>query len=70
MNRFLVKRQTLMTSKHRAANFMKYCILNGLMSLITCTKFQINQVIVTLFSGAWDKNLTPVADKVIKCRRQ
>ena len=25
-------------------------------SLLMCTKFQINQVIVTLFSGVWDKN--------------
>ena len=35
-----------------------------------CTKFQINQVILTLFSGVWDKNPTPVAEKVVKCRRE
>ena len=34
-----------------------------------CTKFQINQVIVTLFSGVWNKNPTPVVDKVVKCRK-
>ena len=40
------------------------------MPLIICTKFQISQVIVTLFSGMWGKNPTPTAEKVIKCRRQ
>ena len=35
-----------------------------------CTKFQINQIILTLFSEAWDKNPTPAAEKVVKCRRQ
>ena len=33
------------------ANFLKFCILNSLMPLIMCTKFQINQIILTLFSG-------------------
>ena len=51
-------------------NFLKFGILNSLMPLIMCTKFQINQIILTLFSGVWDKNPTPVAEKVIKCRRQ
>ena len=32
------------------------------MPLIICTKFQINQVIVTLFSGVWDKNPTLVSE--------
>ena len=49
---------------------LKFCILNSLMLLIMCTKFQINQIILTLFSGLWDKNPTPVAEKVVKCRRQ
>ena len=41
------------------ANFLKFCILNSLMPLIICTKFQINQIILTLFSGVWDKNPIP-----------
>ena len=40
------------------------------MLLIMCTKFQVNQIILTLFSGVWDKNPTAVAEKVVKCRRQ
>ena len=32
------------------------------MPVIICTKFEINQVIVTLFSGVWDKNATPVVE--------
>ena len=36
------------------------------MLLIMCTKFQINRIILTLFSGVWDKNPTPVAEKVVK----
>ena len=40
------------------------------MPLIMCTKFQTNQIILTLFSGVWDKNPSPVAEKVVKCRRQ
>ena len=27
-------------------------------------------MILTLFSGVWDKNATPVAEKAIKYRRQ
>ena len=27
------------------------------MTVIICAKFEINQVIVTLFSEVWDKNL-------------
>ena len=38
---------------------MKFCIVNSLMPLIMCTKFQINQLIV---------NPIPVAEKVVKCR--
>ena len=30
------------------------------MPLIMCTKFQTNQMILTLFSGVWDKNSPPV----------
>ena len=37
------------------------------MPLIMCAKFQINQIILTLFSGVWDKNPILVADKVVKC---
>ena len=33
------------------------------MLLIMCTKFQINRIILTLFSGMWDKNPLPVAEK-------
>ena len=40
------------------------------MLLIMCTKFQINRIILTLFSGVWDKNPLPVAEKVVKCHRQ
>ena len=43
---------------------------NSLMPLITCTKFQINPIILPLFSGMWGKNPTLVAEKVVKCRRQ
>ena len=39
------------------------------MPLITHVKFQINQVILTLFSGVWEK-IPPVAEKVLKCHRQ
>ena len=52
------------------ANFLKFCILNSLTPLLMCTKIKINQIILTLFSGVWDKNPTPVAEKVKKCRRQ
>ena len=38
------------------------------MPLIMSTKFQINQIILTLFPGLWDKNPTTVAEKVVKCR--
>ena len=40
------------------------------MLLIMCAKFQINGIILTLFSGVWDKNPTNVAEKVEKYRRQ
>ena len=40
------------------------------MPLIMCTKFQINQIILTLFSGVGDKSPIPVAEKVVKCRRK
>ena len=45
----------------------------GIMTLIMGTKFQISQVILTLFFGVWDKNLTPVGgatpngDQVYMC---
>ena len=32
------------------------------MPLSVCSKFQINEVIVILFSGVWDNNPTPVAE--------
>ena len=32
------------------------------MLLIMCAKFQINRIILTLFSGVWDKNPTPIAE--------
>ena len=53
MNRSLVKRRILKRhiSKNRTANFLKFRILNSLMPLIMCTKFQTNQTILTLFSG-------------------
>ena len=35
------------------------------MLLIVCTKFQINRIILTLFSGVWDKNPLPIAKKVV-----
>ena len=71
-NRSLVERQILSRhiSKSRTQNFLKFCILNSLMLLIMCTKSQINRIILILFSGMWDKNPTPVAEKVVKCRRQ
>ena len=37
------------------------------MPLIMFTEFQINQIILTLFSGVWNKNPTPVAEKIVKC---
>ena len=58
MNRSLMKRRILWChiSKSRTANFLKFRILNSLMPLIMCSKFQTNQIILTLFSGVWDKN--------------
>ena len=38
------------------------------MPLIMRTKFEINQILLTLFSGVWDKNSIPIAEKVVKCR--
>ena len=35
------------------------------MPLFMCTKFQINRIILTLFSGVWDKYPIPVAEKVV-----
>ena len=71
-NRSLVERRTLLChiSKNRTENFLKFCILDSLIILIMCTKFQINRIILALFSGVWDKNPSPVAEKVVKCRRQ
>ena len=67
MNRSLVKRQILSRhiSKIRTENFLNFCIRNSLMPLTLCTKFQINHISLTLFSGEWNKNSTPVAEKVI-----
>ena len=65
-----LKTTILLANVVMAANFLKFCILNILMALIMCTKFQINQTILTLFSGVWDKNPTHVAEKVVKCHRQ
>ena len=39
------------------------------MPVITHTKFQGNQIIVTLLSGMWDKN-PRVVEKNLKCRSQ
>ena len=36
--------------KQRTANFLKGCLFNGLVPVITCTKFQFNQIISALFS--------------------
>ena len=72
MSRSLMKRRISWRhiSKNRTANFLKFRILNSLMPLIICTKFQTNQIILTLFFGVWDKNPTPLAEKVVKCRGQ
>ena len=45
MNRSFMKRRTLWRNicKNRTVNFLKLCILNSIMPLIMCTKFQINQ---------------------------
>ena len=40
------------------------------MPVIMCTKFQVNQVIVTLFPAVWDKNPLPVVEKNLECRGQ
>ena len=55
----------IISLKNKIENFLKFCILNSLMLLIICTKFQVNQIILTLFPGVWDKNPTPVAEKVV-----
>ena len=43
------------------------------MPIISCTKFGINQIILTLFSRVWAKKLPPppppIAEKNLKCRR-
>ena len=61
MNRSLVKRRILLRhiSKNRKVKFLKFYNLNSLMPLIMCTKCQINQVILRLFSGVRDKNHPP-----------
>ena len=71
-NRSLIERGILWRhiSKSRKANFLEFCILDSLMPLIMCIKFQINELILTLLSGVWDKNPTPVGEKAVKCRRQ
>ena len=58
-----------LSPKNETVNFLKFCILNSLMPFIICTKFEFNQVIVTLFSEVWDKNPTPVVEKNSKCGR-
>ena len=49
MNCSCVKRRVLLChiSKNRTANFLKFGILNSLMLLIMCTKFQTNQIMLT-----------------------
>ena len=63
VNRSRVKIRTLWRhiSKNGTASCLKFCILNSLMRnyVITCTRSQINQIILTLSSGVWDKNPTP-----------
>ena len=61
MNDSLVKWWNLWrnSSGNRNANFRKFWIRNSLMPLSMCTKFQINQIILTLFSGMWDRNTPP-----------
>ena len=61
INCSLVKRRTSWRniSKNRTVNFLKSCILNSLIPLIICTKFQINQITLILFSGVCDKIPNP-----------
>ena len=53
MNRSLIKDELydVHISKNKIANILKFDILNSTMPLIMCTKFQINQIILRLFSG-------------------
>ena len=46
--------------------------LKGTIQVVTidCHSCPTDQVFVTLFYEVWDKNPTPVAEKVIKCHRQ
>ena len=55
---FLRKKTKFMTSYLYKQNceFLKFRILNNLKPLIMCTKFQISQIILTLFSEVGDKN--------------
>ena len=56
--------------KSRKGNNIKFGTYTGLMhTIITGTKFQINQLTVTLFSWSRPKART-VANEISKCRRQ
>ena len=61
-------------SKNRTAIYLKFFSFYGFMPIISCTKFGINQIILTLFSMVWAKKSpplpSPVAEKNLKCRRQ
>ena len=70
MNHSPVKIRTLLRHISKNRNFLKFCVLNILMQLTTCTKFHISQTILTMFSGLLDKNHICVAEKNVKCRRQ
>ena len=50
---------SLLSLKIEEKFVVKFCILNSLMPLIMCTKSQIKRIILTLFSGVWDRNPIP-----------
>ena len=55
-------------SKSRQPNNLKFCMFTSFIHTITSTKFQINQLTLTLFSGSGPKS-PPVAGKISKCRK-
>ena len=56
-----------MTSYPQQNEYLQVCIFNSLMEVIMRPKFQINKVIITLFSGMWAKKPPSVAEKSVKC---
>ena len=57
--------ETRFSAVNKTANFLKICTINSPISTIIRSKFQVSQVISTLFSGVWAKTDSSVAEKSI-----